>query len=183
MGDFFKFRKCKAILYYTISQFNTCLLFSVILETKPCVSCVIVDLWLSSFLREGVEQTCLLASCLFEGPGGLLGLGSVHTCLAFSVVDAVKLYGFLKTISCFYLVLEIQYTFLIQSNCGLVKKFFPLKLLWGLLFLASSNLPVVLTHCYKDRSWNSDLERGGKWSSPKDVSCSCHLPTVAALRD
>lgn len=53
---------------------------------------------------------------LLEGSEGLLGLSSVHTCLAFSVVDAVKLYGFLKTISCFYLVLEVQYTFLIQSN-------------------------------------------------------------------
>lgn len=76
--------------------------------------CVLVELWLSSFLWEGVEQMCLLPCCLLEGPGGLLGLGSVHTCLAFSVVDAVKLYGFLKTVSCFYLVLEIQYTFLIQ---------------------------------------------------------------------
>lgn len=53
---------------------------------------------------------------LLEGSEGLLGLSSVHTCLAFSVVDAVKLYGFLKTISCFYFVLEVQYTFLIQSN-------------------------------------------------------------------
>lgn len=33
---------------------------------------------------------CLLPCRLLKGPGGLLGLGSVHTCLAFSVVDAVK---------------------------------------------------------------------------------------------
>lgn len=74
-------------------------------------------------------------------------MGSVHTCLAFSVVDAVKLYGFLKTISCFYLVLEVQYTFLIQPSCGLVKKFFPLRL-WGHLLPSHSDLchfPVTRT--------------------------------------
>ena len=55
---------------------------------------------------------CLLPCRLLEG--GLEGcweLVSVHTCLAFSVVDAVNSMAFWKTVSCFYLVLEIQYTF------------------------------------------------------------------------
>lgn len=92
---------------------------------------------------------CLLPCCLFGGSEGLLGLGSVHTCLAFSVVDAVKLYGFLKTISCFYLVLEVQYTFLIQSNWS-GQNVLSLKSL-GLLFPASNDFSVAL-NCYKDRS-------------------------------
>lgn len=58
------------------------------------------------------------------------GTGPAHTCLAFSVIDAVKLYGFLKSISCFYLVLEIQYTFLIQSNWS-GQKILSLKSLGG----------------------------------------------------
>lgn len=81
------------------------------------MSCrVLVELGPSSFLPVGVEQTCMSPRYLLEGSEGLLGLSSVHTCLAFSVVDAVKLYGFLKTISCFYFVLEVQYTFLDRKS-------------------------------------------------------------------
>lgn len=48
---------------------------------------------LSSFLQEHLEQMCLrLVAC--RGSQGLLGLLAVHTCLAFSVVDAVNSMAF-----------------------------------------------------------------------------------------
>lgn len=56
------------------------------------MSCnVLVELLTSSFLQEDLEQMCLLPCHLLEGDlEGCWGLVSVHTCLAFSVVDAVN---------------------------------------------------------------------------------------------
>lgn len=60
------------------------------------MSCnVLVALLLGSFLQEDLEQTCLLPCCLLEGGlEGCWGLVSVHTCLAFSVVDVVNSMAF-----------------------------------------------------------------------------------------
>lgn len=60
------------------------------------MSCnVLVELLTSSFLQEDLEQMCLLPCHLLEGDlEGCWGLVSVHTCLAFSVVDAVNSMAF-----------------------------------------------------------------------------------------